>query len=61
MVPDWHAELIPPSRCRVSNDPADALLSIDNFARYRAQSAATRDNEVAQLPVRAPLSKELKP
>lgn len=37
----------------------DELLRFENAERYFAQSAATRDGEVAELPPRAELSKEL--
>ena len=40
---------------------ADAILSIENRERYMAQSAATRDGELAALPARARLTYDPNP
>jgi hypothetical protein len=61
MVREWHTEPVQSRYAKPITDPADALLSFENFERYRQQSAATRNNEVAQLPARAPLTRELDP
>lgn len=60
--PEWHGPILPPSRCGKNiEDRQDALLSLENFERYRQQSANSHDNQVAQLPPRAAINKELAP
>lgn len=49
-----------PSRCVEILDPDQFLLLFENAERYTQQSAATRNNRVAELPPRV-LTRELTP
>lgn len=49
-----------PSRCVEILDPDQFLLLFENAERYTQQSAATRNNRVAELPPRI-LTMELTP
>jgi hypothetical protein len=52
-IAEAHGDMDPPSRH--VTDPGEELLRLENFERYRQQSSASRDGEVAPLPPRSRL------